>query len=62
MIIKEPNYVERLARASGLTWPGLASRLSVDERGRPGLRIPAGPGQRRESSGNGRPDSEGQGG
>ena len=62
MIIKEPNYVERLARDSGLTWPGLASRLSVDERGRPGLRIPAGPGQQRESGGNGRPDPDGQGG
>ncbi len=59
MTIKEPNYVERLARASGLTWPGLASRLSMGERGGPGLRPPAGPSQRRESGGNGRPDSEG---
>ena len=62
MIIREPNYLERLARASGLTWPGLASRLAVDGRGRPGLRPPAGPSQRRESGGNGRPDPDGQGG
>ena len=62
MTIKEPNYVERLARDSGLTWPGLASRLAVDERGRPGLRPPAGPGHQREFGGNGHPDSEGQGG
>ena len=61
MTIKEPNYVERLARVSGLTWPGLASRLSVDERGRPGLRLPAGQGQRRESGGNGHRNPDGQG-
>ena len=60
MTIKEPNYVERLARASGLTWPGLASRLSVDKRGRPGLRPLAGPGHQRESGRNGHPDPEGQ--
>ena len=61
MIIKEPDYVERLARASGLTWPGLASRLAVDERGRLRLRIPVGQGQRRECGGNGHPDPDGQG-
>ena len=59
MTIKEPNYVERLARASGLTWRGLASRLGVDEHGRPGLRLPAGPCHQRESGGDGHPDSEG---
>ena len=62
MTIKEPNYVEGLARVSGLTWRGLASRLDVNDRRRPGLRLPAGPGQQRETGGNGNPGSDGQGG
>ena len=62
MTIKEPDYVEGLARVSGLTWRGLASRLSVNCQRRPALRLPAGPGRQRESGGNGNPDSDGQGG
>ena len=52
MTIKEPNYVEGLARVSGLTWRGLASRLGVNCQRRPGLRLPAGPDRQRESGGN----------
>ena len=62
MTVKEPNYVEGLARVSGLTSRDLASRLGVDERRRLGLRLPAGPGQQRESGGNGNPDPDGRGG
>ena len=59
MTIKEPYYVERLARDSGLTWLGLASRLAVNDRRRLKFRPPARLGHQRESGANGRPDSEG---
>ena len=61
MTIKEPNYVEGLARVSGLTWRGLASRLGGNDRRRE-LRLPARPGLRRESGGNANRDTGGQGG
>ena len=45
MTAQERKYLDRLARVSGLSWRGLASRLGVNERGRPGLRPTAGPGR-----------------
>ena len=62
MMTQERKYLEGIAPAPGLTWRGLASRLGVDGRRRPGLRLPAAPGRQRESGGNGNPDSDGQGG
>ena len=60
MTTQERKYLEGIA--PGLTWRGLASRLGVNCQRRPALRLPAGPGQQRESGGNGNPDSGGQGG
>ena len=40
-----PGGLERLREESGLTWRGLASRLSVNDRRRLELRLPAGPGR-----------------
>ena len=53
MTIKEPNYVQDLARCPGLTWRGLASRMGVNDRRRLQLRLPAGPAHRRKSGGKG---------
>ena len=62
MTIKEPNYLEGLARAPGLTWRDLASRMGVNDCRRSQLRLPAGPGRRRGSGGSANRDTGGQGG
>ena len=66
MTIKEPNkvpnYVEDLARFPGLTWRDLASRMGVSDRRGLELRLPEGPGRRRESGGGANPDRDGHGG
>jgi len=62
MTIKGPNYLEGLARAPGLTWRDLASRMGVNDRRGLQLRLPAGPGRRRGSGGNANRDHDGHGG
>ena len=62
MTIREPNYPEGLTQDSGLTWRVLAARLGVNDRRGLELRLPAGPGQRRESGRSANPDSGGHGG
>ena len=57
-----PLPLERLRKESGLTWRSLASRMDVNDCRRPELRLPAGPGRRRESGGNANRDTDGQGG
>ena len=56
------NYMEGMARVSGLTWQGLASRLGLNDRRRLELRLPAGPGQRRGSGRSANPDTDRHGG
>ena len=62
MTIKEPNYLEGLARGPGLTWRGLAARMDVSERRELELWLPAGPGRWREYGGDANPDPDGHGG
>ncbi len=62
MTIKEPNYLGGLARAPGLTWRDLASRLGVDDHRGLELRLPAGPGWRRQYGGDANRDHDGHGG
>lgn len=57
-----PIPMERLRKESGLTWRSLASRMDVKDCRRLELRLPAGPGRRRESGGNANPDTGGRGG
>lgn len=53
MIIKEPNYVQGLARCPGQTWRGLASRRGVNDHRGLELRLPAAPAHRRKFGGRG---------
>jgi len=62
MTIKERNHVEGLARAPGLTWRHLASRMGKSDRRGQELPLPAGPGRRRGPGRSANPDPNGQGG
>ena len=53
-----PLPLERLREESGLTWRSLASRMDVNDCRRPELRLPAGPGRRREYGGDANPDPD----
>ncbi len=57
-----PLPLERLRKESGLTWRSLASRMGVNDCRGLQLRLPAGPGRRRESGGNANRDTGGRGG
>ncbi len=57
-----PGGLERLRKESGLTWRSLASRMDVNDRRGLQLRLPAGPGRRRESGENANRDTGGSGG
>ena len=59
MTIQEGNNERKYMEAPGLTWRGLASRLGLNDRRRPELRLPAGPCQRRQSGGSGNYEREG---
>ncbi len=59
MTIREWNNERKYMEAPGLTWRGLASRLGLDDRRRPELRLPAGPGHRLASGGSRNYEREG---